>query len=547
VAGRARLAGALASLALLGVLAAPLGASTTTTTLGDAHRTLLVNLPGPFTGCTYLDRGASASDAALLDLVRPSAFWTNPNGNLAGEGGAVTSAELTSLSPQTVVYTLAPRLAWSDGTPFTGADLVAWWQRARALPSVLSDGYRDLASLKVSRNGLTVTATFSAPYGEWNSLFRDMERRGSSTGCGVSQLVARPSLGPYRVVSATPTRIELVANPAWPLDLARFGRVVVRAGSELPANVATPFATYMDTATDAAVRVLGAHPTVLSHLGSSTQVAELLLSPQGPTAALTLRQALSWSLDRQSLINRLWGAITFSPAAAASAIFSQGQNAYPGGSGTGPSATTTTSTTLGPHPSTLADCPACARAVLLGAHYRLVGGRWVTPAGGYLSVRLGRGPGPVDLATAAEVVRQWRAFGVTVRIVAYASDPRAAEAAAAGRVSVALVARPTSSSPSYAARSWAGPAYYDTYPGGFRARDTAAFFHQAITNFNAASAVATWLAFDRLVMRRFWARPLYTVPSLVEWSPSLAGVNGSLSVAGFADEVTGWSTQPRGS
>ncbi len=536
----ARLGAPLAALAAL-VSVLPAGAApTTTTTLGDARHSLIIGLPGPLTGCTFLDRGASPSDLALLDLIRPSAFWTNPNGNLSGEGGAIASAELTSIGPERVVYTLTPHLRWSNGAPFTGSDLIAWWHRARTVASVLSDGYRDISSMSLSQGGTAVTATFSHPDAEWPELFRDVEAPGTATGCGVDQIARRPSLGPYRVVSASATRVELVANAAWPLDGARFGRVIVEVGSPLPTRITTPFANYVANVTRDAVTSLSAHPAVQSHLGSSLAVTQLYLSPQRPlTAPLAGREALAWALNRQDLINNVWGGVTLSPAVGASSLFSQGQNSYPTGSPTG-----TTSTTAPGGAPTLADCPTCASAAMRSLGYRRQAGRWRDARGRAVSLTLGRGPSAIDRATADEVASQWRGFGLVVRVVGFGADALAAEAAAAHRVDGAVVTRPIAPTPSVAARAYAGPAYYDTYPSGWRAADTSRLYGAALANFNAASALTTWLVLDQAVMSRFWVRPLFTWPSLVEWSPSLNGVSGALSVAAFVDEVTGFSSIP---
>ncbi len=68
-----------------------------------ATSTLTLSLPGPFNGCSVLSPEVAASSAAILDLIRPSAFLVGPPNILSGEGGAVTSAELISLHPEKVV------------------------------------------------------------------------------------------------------------------------------------------------------------------------------------------------------------------------------------------------------------------------------------------------------------------------------------------------------------------------------------------------------------------------------------------------------------
>jgi peptide/nickel transport system substrate-binding protein len=510
---------------------------------GDNARTLTVAVPGPFNGCSVLDPGATPTTGAVLDLLRPSAFQTTTNGNLVGEDGPIASAELTSLSPETVVYTIAPHELWSNGLTFNGADLVAWWQRARSLPSIVSDGYRAIQSLTVGSNGLTVTATFATPYADWNLLFRDVEARGARPGCAIANLVERPSLGPYRVVSATARRIVLAMNPAWTADPTRFGRVVLVTSVAIPARTAAPFANYSLVVTRSLVEALSANPSVVSRIGTSSNIEVLTFAPGRPfTRTLAMRQALSWSLSRQSLINRLWGSITFSPAVAASAVFSQGQSAYPGGSGTTPTTPSTSPSTTVLTNNGLADCLACAYAELATAGFHRSGHHWVNGSKQTLALRIESGPSAVDRSTAAAVAQQWAAAGISASVSYAPSEVAAAQAAAGDHFDVAVFAKPTTTAPSVAARSWSGTAFADTFVSGFRSATVTALFDDAISNFTSAAATSTWLKLDQAVLNSYWIRPLFTAPSLVEWSDVLVGVTGSLSVPGFLDQLTGWNT-----
>jgi hypothetical protein len=124
------------------------------------------------------------------------------------------------------------------------------------------------------------------------------------------------------------------------------------------------------------------------------------------------------------------------------------------------------------------------------------------------------------------------------------SDTAAAAAAASNHVDAAVFTRPTMTTPSYAARSWAGPAYVDSYPSGERTSQVTSLYDTAVANFNPVAANATWLSLDQVIMNEFWVRPLYTAPSLVEWSSTLANVVGSLSVTGFVDQLSSWTIAP---
>ncbi len=509
-------------------------------------KTLNVSLPGPFNGCTYFDAGANPTSNAVLDLVRPSAFLTSSAGNLVGEGGPIASAELTSLTPEVVHYTIAPHEKWSDGTAFTGADLVAWWLRARNLTSVQSDGYRAIASLVDSKDGLTVTATFDTPYADWNLLFRDVEALGSTSGCSLSAFVHRPSLGPYRVLSATSARIVLVMDPRWPVAANRFGRVVLSDDAVIPKSAKAKFVGYSLDVNRAQILALSSHPSVLSRVGTSSTIEEITFAPARPfSSRLAVRQALSWSVDRQSIIDQLFGAVTFSTSVAASAFYSQGQNNYPGSNGTGPSSQTTTTIST-PHVavSRLADCLSCAISVLAKNGFHRTATGWATAGGIALAIQMAVGPSPLDHAVANRVAHQWGRLGVVVTQVPSNSDVAASVAAATGKTDVAIFARPTVTTASFAARSWSGPGYADTYPSGWRSTAVNLLFSQAIVNFNPVAASSTWLTMDQAVLNSFWVRPLFTSPSLLEWSNTMTGVNGSFSVPGLLDQLPTWSTTP---
>lgn len=519
-------------------------ASTSPVASSDNAKTLNVSLPGPFNGCTYLDSAAGPTTGAILDLVRPSAFLTTSGGSLVGAGGPIASAELTSLNPETVQYTIAANQKWSNGAPFTGNALVSWWLRARHLQSVQSDGYRSISSLSVSKAGQMVTAVFATPYADWNLLFRDVEALGSTKGCSLRLLVSRPSLGPYLVQSASPHRIVLVMNKHWTSDVNRFGRIVITDTDVLSTSGATPFVSYSLSVDRAHIQELSSHPTVLSHIGSSSNVEEMTFAPQRPLSSqLAIREALSWAIDRQALLNQLWGAVTFSPSVAASALYSQGQSSYPGGGGNGPTAQTTTSTTT-PSAATngLADCPTCAIEVLRAAGYRRSPIGWTRNGSAPLSIKVVYGPSGLDQSVSTFIENRWKHLGIAVSAVEVKSDAAAAKSAASNVADVAVFARPTIAAVSYAARSWSGPAYSDTFPSGVRSTAVNSLFKQAIAIFNPVTASATWLTMDQILMTAYWVRPLFTAPSLIEWSNSLAGVVSSYSTVGLLDQVPNWST-----
>ena len=509
-------------------------------------KTINVSLPGPFNGCTFLDPGATPTTNAINDLIVPSAFLTTSAGNLYGENGPIASAELTSLTPETVKYTITPNEKWSNGTSFNGNDLVGWWLRARALRTVLSDGYRDVKTLTVANDGYSVTAVFAAPYADWNLLFRDVEALGTQGSCTLSSLVARPSLGPYSVASATLNRIVLVMNKHWPIDTQRFGRIVITDAGATPASGNAHFVNFSLVVNRSLVQAISSQPNVMSHIGSSSNIEEISFASARPVIKrIAVREALSWSIARQTLLNQLWGAVTFSPSAAVSALFSQGQSNYPGPSGTSPSAQTTT-TTLAPSTAHngLGDCVQCAIDVLSQGGFIRTPSGWTTVNGTPLKLKMAVGPSDLDHTVATAVVGEWASIGITVKVVDVSSDVAAAVATATNADDLAVFTRPTITAVSYAARSWSGPGYADAYPSGWRSVAITALFNQAAANFNPVTATSTWLQMDQKIQSAYWMRPLFTSPSLLAWSNTLTGVTTSFSVPGLLDEVPIWSIAP---
>ncbi|MGD0853088.1 MAG: ABC transporter substrate-binding protein [Acidimicrobiales bacterium] len=509
------------------------------------HQTVDVSLPGPFNGCTFLDPGATPTSDAINDLIVPSAFLTTSSGSLTGENGPIASAELTSLTPETVKYTITPNEKWSNGTSFNGNDLVGWWLRARGLKSVVSDGYRDIKTLTVSSDGYGVTAVFSTPYADWNLLFRDVEALGTQGNCSIASLLTRPTLGPYTVTSATTTRIVLTMNKHWPVDTDRFGRVVITDAGAMPTSADSYFVNFSLDVNRALVQAISTHPNVMSHIGTSSNLEEIAFASNRPLIKrIAVREALSWSIARQTLIDQLWGAVTYSPSVADSALYSQGQANYPGPPGTAPSAqTTTTMVPSTPH-NGLGDCTPCALDVLSQSGFVRTRSGWVTSTGTPLILKIAVGPSDLDHTVATSIVGEWAAIGITVKVVDVRSEVAAAVATATNADDLAIFTRPTITAVSYAARSWSGPGYADTYPSGWRTVAVTALFNQATANFNPVTAATTWLKMDQKIQSAYWVRPMFTSPSLLAWTDTLTGVTTSFSVPGLLDEEPNWTLAP---
>jgi Bacterial extracellular solute-binding proteins, family 5 Middle len=501
-----------------------------------ATSTLSLALPGPFNGCSVLSPSATATTSAILDLIRPSAFLTGPTNVLFGEGGAIVSAELISLHPEKVVYTVAPKMRWSNHVAFSVNDLVSWWRSARTIDSVASDGYRAISSMTVNKTRTSVTATFGTQFGDWNLLFRDVEQSGATRSCAISQLATQPSLGPYTVESATTSRVVLTSNPAWSINYNRFHKIIITSTLQIPADNPKYYVQYSPVASNALIANLVEHPRYLGQMGDSSDIVEVAFSPHNVlTTSRALRTALSWSIDRKNVIAQLFGSFTFRPSVPTSALFSQGQLGYPAPL-TPIVATAQNSALVDPSQ----DCRSCALAILRGAHYVHSARGWTRPGGHPLHITLAQGPSALDHASAKLVAHQWTSMGIGVTIVSEPADDLAATMAATGAADASIFDRPTSTTPWLSARSWGEAPYLDSYPSGLRTATTNTLFALAQATFNPATAALTWLQIDHSILTNFWVRPLYTVPSMTEWSGSVANVVTSLSMSGLVDQATNW-------
>ena len=241
-------------------------------------------------------------------------------------------------------------------------------------------------------------------------------------------------------------------------------------------------------------------------------------------------------------IVQLLGGVTYLPSVAASAIFTQGQPSYPGTTGTGPSSQTTTTVLPATAPGAQEDCTSCAVEALVATGLHRSHSGWATIGGARFAVDVAVGPSATDRVVANSVIRQWRAIGVRVHERRTSSEVAASIAAARSQVDAAIFTRPTVTAPAYAARSWSGPAYADSFPGGWRASSVNALYHQAIEQFNPVTAASTWLALDQTIVDSYWVRPLFTEPSLMAWANTVGTVEPTYSIPGLVDQLPTWTT-----
>jgi peptide/nickel transport system substrate-binding protein len=186
---------------------------------------------------TSSDGNIADASNALAGML-PYVYGTTPDLKPALNEDVMVSAEQTSVSPQTIVYTIKPEAAWNDGTPITADDFVFNWkyQNAKDCPECTpasTSGYDQVASVVGSDGGKTVTVTFATPYPDWQGMWSSGSRLYPAHIAAQAGDLATPagikaaetafgttpptwSGGPYQVESwDNNVALTLVPNPQW--------------------------------------------------------------------------------------------------------------------------------------------------------------------------------------------------------------------------------------------------------------------------------------------------------------------------------------------
>lgn len=179
----------------------------------------------------------------IINTLTPSAFLFNPSFNVSTNSDLLVSADLTSQSPQTVVYKIQPNAVWSDGVPINADDFIYNWEVQNgsdtSIPAATTTGYQNIASVTGSDNGKTVTAVYKTPFADWKSLFINMypahiAKEHGTNAQSFNWFQANPlpvSGGPFMVssVASDHTSVILKRNPKYYGKPAYLDQITFRA------------------------------------------------------------------------------------------------------------------------------------------------------------------------------------------------------------------------------------------------------------------------------------------------------------------------------
>ncbi len=295
--------------------------------LTSAHRQLVFgasSLPANFNPLT--PQGATRATRQTMAQIWPSPFIITPQFSPTINYAFVSSAELVSVNPETIVYQINPKAKWSDGVPISVDDFIYNWHAQSGDPSYRDVGgmpysvnstlgYSDIASIVGSNNGKQVKVIFKSPFSDWESLFDPLvpahvaQKYGWNSGFTTYNPAIEVSGGPYEISSVSSQQVVLSVNPNYWGTPPQIDQVILR----LDPN-ADQYANQLATDQIQVVETPG-EVNVLQQIDGLANVAqpvqltptlgfeELDFNQNDPTLAkLLIRQAIANYTDRNALI-----------------------------------------------------------------------------------------------------------------------------------------------------------------------------------------------------------------------------------------------------
>jgi peptide/nickel transport system substrate-binding protein len=260
----------------------------------------------------------------------PRVYDTVPD----GENWAVEPSTLVTGEPEVdtsdpakpvITYNISDDAVWSDGTPITCADFeYTWDQIANGDDIYDSTGYVDIESVECP-DDKTVVTNYSKVYSGWKQLF------GGGFGILPSHLLEGKdtleemgdgytwSGGPWMMPEGSwkkGVELTLVPNPEWWGEAPKLEEIIFKFQPE----TATEFQAFKNGETDMIYpqpqpdvvdQIEQGLPNAKNVYSANTGNLEALWMNAGkaPLDDINVRKAIAYSLDRDALVNRLFGAL----------------------------------------------------------------------------------------------------------------------------------------------------------------------------------------------------------------------------------------------
>lgn len=268
--------------------------------------------------------GTNGDVSNIVGAVLPSWFTGTADGGLSLNRDYLTSAEVTSSSPQVVTYTINPKAVWTDGTPITWRDFEAYWRSQNgtdpAYQTSGTTGYQDIVSVARGVDDRQAVITFGKPFAEWRNLFNPFYPASVSAtpqAFNTSLTGGIPvSAGPFVIssVDQTAKTVTLTRNPRWWGRPAKLDRIIFRQVDDAarPDALANNELDYYELGADVdQLRRAQTTPEVVIRNAPSRYYTHVTFNgAQGSVLAdLGLRRAIALGIDRQAIARRMLGRV----------------------------------------------------------------------------------------------------------------------------------------------------------------------------------------------------------------------------------------------
>jgi len=272
----------------------------------------------------------------IMNPVWPTVFVVQPDISLKLDTDYVTSAKVTSTSPQTIVYQINPKAVWSDGVPINAADFIYAWQSqsgnpkftdvgGKAFEPASTAGYNQVKSVTGSNGGKTVTVVFSSPFGDWQSLFSDLmpahiaKTVGFNNGFQTFNAAVKVSGGPFEIQSYSQGQSLIeVPNTKWWGAAPNLSKLVFRFfadDNQIPPAIQN---SEVDAANPAQASLqfkdaVAAVPNTTTTIIPGLEFQHMDFNQANPyLAKLDVRLAIAAGTNRNEMVQRILGPITTS-------------------------------------------------------------------------------------------------------------------------------------------------------------------------------------------------------------------------------------------